>query len=63
MENFNGTKAEKQTDFYQSIVQATSGLYTALAQLEDANKQKPSRTISLAITKTEEALMWLTKGE
>lgn len=43
--------------------EASADLTTALEHLETANKQKPSRTTSIAITKVEEAIMWLRKGE
>lgn len=49
--------------FRKNIVWATADLTTALEHLETASKQKPSRTTSIAITKVEEAIMWLRKGE
>lgn len=63
MENSNETKAEERAAFYRSIVQATADLTTTLTYLETANKQEPRRTTSIAITKVEEAIMWLKKGE
>lgn len=55
--------ADKDFAFKKNIVWAIADLTTALEHLETASKQKPSRTTSIAITKVEEAIMWLRKGE
>lgn len=55
--------ADKAFAFRKNIVWAIADLTTALEHLETANKQGPSRATSIAITKVEEAIMWLRKGE
>lgn len=54
---------DKAFAFKKNIIWAIADLTTALEHLETANKQGPSRTTSIAITKVEEAIMWLKKGE
>ena len=54
---------DKDFAFKKNIVWAIADLTTALEHLETANKQGPSRATSIAITKVEEAIMWLRKGE
>ena len=59
----NEASADKAFAFRRNIVWAIADLTTALEHLEVANKQGPSRATSIAITKVEEAIMWLRKGE